>query len=246
MAGVATWSRSLEVEFIAAIRVVARDPRLIATSGKNLRATGWRTVLATLGPHAPTLRDIDQLRSKWKRIKSDYTDYGYLLSLEQFESGLTDRRWADLDAEHNGKQRLSRFRYEPFAHYDEMVMALSEMRTFKGGLRTARSANATTGDDDSRDDDSQDDEESDVGADDQEIQSEEAPGNDAETLAAAPPKTPSPVRKRKRTEDDDTKRLLKDAVNALQGIERSLERLATAYMQRNSLPRATAGEDVHV
>ncbi|OQR80713.1 hypothetical protein ACHHYP_17281 [Achlya hypogyna] len=70
----------------------------------------------------PTVTTTDQHMSKWKRLKTEYSDYSYLLGLSGYGSGF------------DNANQLARFRNNPFAHYDAMAIALGETMATGGDL----------------------------------------------------------------------------------------------------------------
>ncbi|KAG9405575.1 hypothetical protein AC1031_003478 [Aphanomyces cochlioides] len=101
MALSASWTRGLEAAFVSAVSDATKNPRFVASTGKNLRAAGWNSVLAQVSPKEPSIKTIDQLKSKWKRLKADYTDYHFLVGLSGFGDGFDDEKWRELDAGRN-------------------------------------------------------------------------------------------------------------------------------------------------
>ncbi len=114
----------METKFIALFKNVSYQARLVASGGKNLRAAGWRKVLEELNK-ARNITTIEQLQSKWRRLKSDWVDYYFLCNLSGFGDGLDDDKWKELDAR-PGKLKLSRFRFAPFVHFDDMSILIGD------------------------------------------------------------------------------------------------------------------------
>ncbi|ETV76320.1 hypothetical protein H257_09786 [Aphanomyces astaci] len=90
----AKWNLELEIEFIALVRTVARVPRFRAAGGKSLRAEGWRDVLKGMHAWEPSIKSKDQLSNKWKRLKTDYTDYHFLVTCSGYGGGFLDVHWS--------------------------------------------------------------------------------------------------------------------------------------------------------
>ncbi|CAK4257989.1 unnamed protein product [Aphanomyces euteiches] len=66
------------------------------SGGKNLRMAGWNAILVDFKEHGITT--AAQLQSKWRRLKADWTDYGFLKNMSGYGEGLTDEKWNELDA----------------------------------------------------------------------------------------------------------------------------------------------------
>ncbi|CAK4831234.1 unnamed protein product [Aphanomyces euteiches] len=93
------------------------------SGGKNLRMAGWNAILVDFKEHGITT--AAQLQSKWRRLKADWTDYGFLKNMSGYGEGLTDEKWNELDAT-KGKLKLSRFKDKPFVHWDTMSAVIGD------------------------------------------------------------------------------------------------------------------------
>ncbi len=100
----ANWTRVIESEFIAAVNDATKNPRFVASGGKNLRGAGWQCVLTVMSPKEPTISTTAQLTSKWKRMKTDYIDYHFLIGLSGYGAGFENAKWDELD---EGRKRKS-------------------------------------------------------------------------------------------------------------------------------------------
>jgi len=103
----AKWSSQLEVTLISLYREAATSPRLVAAGGKSLKAAGWQTLLPKLTHVESSIKTKVQLETKWKRLKTDYTDYAQLMGLSGFGAGFDDAKWSELDQGRTGKRRRS-------------------------------------------------------------------------------------------------------------------------------------------
>ncbi|CAK4135467.1 unnamed protein product [Aphanomyces euteiches] len=84
---------------------------------------GWNAILVDFKEHGITT--AAQLQSKWRRLKADWTDYGFLKNMSGYGEGLTDEKWNELDAT-KGKLKLSRFKDKPFVHWDTMSAVIGD------------------------------------------------------------------------------------------------------------------------
>ncbi|CAK4362399.1 unnamed protein product [Aphanomyces euteiches] len=114
----ASWSDELEIELIVAYKQAIRNPRFVCSGGKNLRSAGLSKVLEDLKEQG-AIENAGQLQSKWRRLKTEWLDYNYLVQLSGFGDGFSDEKWEELDRGPR-KLKLSRFRDKPFVHYDAM------------------------------------------------------------------------------------------------------------------------------
>ncbi|RHZ11418.1 hypothetical protein DYB31_007287 [Aphanomyces astaci] len=130
----AKWNLELEIEFIALVRTVERVPRFRAAGGKSLRAEGWRDVLKSMHAWEPSIKSKDQLSNKWKRLKTDYTDYHFLVTCSGYGDGFLDVHWLSLDTARSRKSTLARFRDVPFEHYDAMAVVVDDALATAGAL----------------------------------------------------------------------------------------------------------------
>ncbi|KAH9123435.1 hypothetical protein AeMF1_005569 [Aphanomyces euteiches] len=110
-------------QLIASYTRQARNPRYVASGGKNLRMAGWNAILVDFKEHG--IITAAQLQSKWRRLKADWTDYGFLKNMSGYGEGLTDEKWNELDAT-KGKLKLSRFKDKPFVHWDTMSAVIGD------------------------------------------------------------------------------------------------------------------------
>ena len=85
----AAWTPILVESFIRKVGEAATRARYVAAGGKNLKAIGWNWVLTEL-EGSGNLVNITQLQTKWKRLKTDYSDYDFL-------KGLSDRKRRSLE-----------------------------------------------------------------------------------------------------------------------------------------------------
>ncbi|CAK4067274.1 unnamed protein product [Aphanomyces euteiches] len=93
----AKWTHELEVKFIALFKEVAAQPRLIASGGKNSSTAGWLQVLERLNGDGG-ITNVDQLQSKWRRLKADWSDFfKFLTGLSGYGDEFGDSKWTELD-----------------------------------------------------------------------------------------------------------------------------------------------------
>jgi len=98
----AQWNAGLEREFVALVRAAALNPRFKAAGGKNLRSDGWTHLLGPMSKKEPSITTKEQLTSKWRRLKTEYADYNFLITRSGYGENLSDDQWATLDAGRNG------------------------------------------------------------------------------------------------------------------------------------------------
>ncbi|KAG9404558.1 hypothetical protein AC1031_004761 [Aphanomyces cochlioides] len=224
----AAWTRGLEVEFISALCDATKNPRFVASTGKNLRAAGWQSVLAKMVQKEASIKTVEQLKSKWKRLKADYADYHFLVGLFGFGAGFDGAKWQELDACRNATSRLSRFRNDPYIHYDIMAMTLGDTMATREGLSTLSDVLEATDDKEMNDDDDETILNTSLEAD-KPIDDLSRAQKRAKILHEL-----KKNRKRKNTqEDNEIKQARRDAVDAIQGIHQALNRLVEAYVEKS-------------
>ncbi|KDO21724.1 hypothetical protein SPRG_13140 [Saprolegnia parasitica CBS 223.65] len=225
----ANWTRALEVALVEAFCKIAKSPQYLVAGGKNLKATGWAIVVKDLTPKEATIATAQQCVTKWKRLKTDYTDYHFLINLAGYEAGFDDAKWAELDKGRPNK--LSRFRNEPFHHYDAMAVALGDTMATGDELGTREDVLGAADPDSSG-------LEGDDGGDASSESSEEASDVEPSDQLSQARKRAKVLHeltknKRKKTKEDvASKRMKKEVVEALKGINTSLGRLVELYAAR--------------
>ncbi|KAG9405379.1 hypothetical protein AC1031_004487 [Aphanomyces cochlioides] len=107
----AMWTPDMEVRLIESYTRQTASTKHVA-SGGDLRSHG--------------ISSIGQLQSKWRRLKADWIDYGYLIGLSGYGDGFSDDKWAEHDAPRSKINKLSRFRDKPFAHWDAISAVIGD------------------------------------------------------------------------------------------------------------------------
>ena len=92
------WNSALDIQLIASFSDASKNPIWTTSGGKNLRAAGWIHAVTKMKSLSPAIVKKDQLVARWKRLKSDYTDYNFILSLSGYGADFDDAKWAELDA----------------------------------------------------------------------------------------------------------------------------------------------------
>ncbi|KAG9398476.1 hypothetical protein AC1031_012488 [Aphanomyces cochlioides] len=110
------------------------EPRFKAGGGKGLRAEGWNHVLNMMRTNGSTFTSKDQLVNKWKRLKTEYQDYHFLITRSGYGDGFSDDQWEALDVGRSAKKKLSRFKDLPFLHYDAISVVLGDAMATKKKL----------------------------------------------------------------------------------------------------------------
>ena len=116
----AKWDDKTDSLLIESYKVVVSKPDMIAAGGKSLKSKGWKLILKKFNC-TNNITEVNQLQSRWKRMKHDYSDYKWLV--ENFSGtgffGLDDAKWAELDSiKRPSNLKLSRFRDSAFEYYD--------------------------------------------------------------------------------------------------------------------------------
>ncbi|CAK4662519.1 unnamed protein product [Aphanomyces euteiches] len=119
----ARWSAQLDNDFLRIYACAAAKPHYAASGGKSLKAAGWQWVLRTMNEEGVSgnVRDTEQLKNRWRRLKEDYSDFHWLCTQHSGGGrvGMSDEQWTELD-KRGKKHKMSRFRHEDFAHYEAM------------------------------------------------------------------------------------------------------------------------------
>ncbi|KAG9399917.1 hypothetical protein AC1031_011382 [Aphanomyces cochlioides] len=142
----AKWSSQLDREFLDIYAQAAGKPHYVASGGKSLKASGWQWVLAKMKERNDigNIREVEQLKSRWRHLKEDYIDYHWLTVQHSVggRAGMTSDQWNELDKT-GRKHKLSRFRFEDFPYYDIMqsivgdTMATGEFIRGSQDIRTS-------------------------------------------------------------------------------------------------------------
>ncbi|KAG9405222.1 hypothetical protein AC1031_004330 [Aphanomyces cochlioides] len=114
----ARWTKEIDLEFLQHYAEAAGQPHFVASGGKSLKASGWNSVLAKMS-NAGNISSVEQLKTRWRRMKEDYSDFHWLPTQHSggSRSGMTSAQWAELDTK-GKKHKLSRFRYIDFPYND--------------------------------------------------------------------------------------------------------------------------------
>ncbi|CAK4676590.1 hypothetical protein LEN26_018177 [Aphanomyces euteiches] len=116
----AKWNEDMDKLLVQEYRQQASKADMIAAGGKALKRKAWNSILHVFNGRN-NINNVVKLQSRWKRLKTDYSDYKWLC--EHFSGtgffGLDDDKWNELDSLSRSKTNmLSRFRHGPFIHYE--------------------------------------------------------------------------------------------------------------------------------
>ena len=227
----AAWTPILVESFIRKVGEAATRARYVAAGGKNLKAIGWNWVLNEL-EGSGNLVNITQLQTKWKRLKTDYSDYDFLKGLSGFGDGFEDAKWAELD-ERPGKLKLSRFRNNPFTYYELFGAVVGDtMATgvnIQGINDIAQEFLPTLANND--DEQSSQESQSDITSD----ESSQGDLSAAEKRAKILHQLKKNRKRRSLEQNDEANKIRQASYDTMTGIKSSLDMLVRIYAAKNNL-----------